>query len=261
MNKIFLVATLLGVALFQTNCTNTEKKGEIVTQKLSDEDAKMAEIQAIEKVATESAQVASSLRYSKENGESVMILAFLKEDGKVMKIEEQFNEGNNGNFGKIFYYMKDDNLFSTREYFEDHSNNEVKFVERISFYDSKGKIEKTIEKRVNFEDELEQASFKPVELRNLTIDRAMQVLDQKGAFQTTFQGFIASDDLTYLILGEPTKDGFTTALRADQLDAFILELRRNEKKHLNRKVRVNFEVMQDPNGFEFQQYIIGEFAE
>ena len=53
MNKIFLVATLLGVALFQTNCTNTEKKGEIVTQKLSDEDAKMAEIQAIEKVATE----------------------------------------------------------------------------------------------------------------------------------------------------------------------------------------------------------------
>lgn len=253
----------LGLALLVlAACTNDSASDTkpVVTKKLSQEDAMFAEMKAIDALAEQLGQVATSLKYTNEKGESVVVHAYFGEDNTILKMDREFSKGNQGDFGKVTYYLKDGLLFLSREYFQDNSGESPKFVDRISLYDQ-DKVQKTIEKRVDYEDQLEQAAYQPAPLFACKLDDAMDVLNQKGSFETTFQGFAESGDLTYLVVGEPKKEGFSSALRADELDAFISELRKNPKKHLNRKIVVAFEVMTDPTGFEFQLYQGGKFAD
>lgn len=259
MFKLKSYFLLFLVAFLFSNCS-TPADEKVVTEKLSEEDALFAEIKAIDALS-ETSSVAASLRYSKENGESEHVRAYLNESGKTIKIDREFNAGNNGNFGVISFYMKKDILFASKERFEDHGNNELKFVERISFYNPKGEPIRTLEKRVDFEMQLEDVSYQAAPLVKCDLAITKQILDQVGPFETTFQGFAEADDITYLIVGEAKENGFTSAMRSDYIDSFFDVLKRNPKSYLNRKIRVSFETITDSDGFEFQVYKAGSFTE
>src|SRR5690606_4507629 len=80
--------------------------------------------------------VANSLYYSKESGESEKLVAFLSQENKILKIEEEFSGSPSENAGRITYYLNQTKPLVTIEMFEDKSGSEgVKFVERISYYD------------------------------------------------------------------------------------------------------------------------------
>lgn len=257
----FLLSIILLTGIF--SACKEEKTGEnqpVVSKKLSQEDAMFAEMKAIDDLSEQLGQVATSLKYTNEKGESIVVHAFFGEDNTILKMDQEFSKGNNADYGKITYYLKEGLLFLSREYFQDNSGSTPKFVDRISLYE-KGKVKKTIEKRVDYEDQLENTTYQPVSLVACNLSDAMDVLDQKGAYETTFQGFVDANQVTYLVVGEPKKDGFSSAIRTDELDSFIMELKRNPKKHLNRKIVVAFEVVTDPTGFEFQLYQGGKFAE
>lgn len=240
---------------------STEKKSEKVSQKLDNEDAIEAEIAAIEEEVLKADLVAHSLSYAKENGEAIEVLAHLSKDNVILKIEEKFSEGNGKNSGTITYYLKDKYPFVTKELFEDLSNpNAAKFVERVSYYDKKGKAISTKEKRVNYQEELPSVSFISVPLKTCSIERAMQVLEQKGDFETTFQGFAVTEVLNYIIVGQPKADGYTSALRVELEDNFIKDALKNQKANLNKKCRVTFEIAEN-SGFEYQLYTGASWSE
>jgi hypothetical protein len=260
MAKFFF--SLLFLFLITSCGTKNQSPDKIIEEKLSITESLNAEITAIEQEITTNAQTASSLRYSKENGESVVVAAYFDPSGNILKIEEFFTQKNNGSNGLKSFYLRNNKPFATKEYFADNSNAKApKFVDRISYYDENEKIIQTIEKKVDFEEDLDNTEYVVVPPVSCSINRAQQVLNQEGEFETTFQGFVHVDVLSYLVVGEPKPNGYTSALRADYEDGMLKELLKNEKKHLNRKIRVEFNTITDPSGFEYQVYLGAKFVE
>ena len=262
MKKPILFSALIVVVLIFSACDGNDKIAkpvEKVSPKLGNEEAIEAEIEAIEAEILQADLVAHSLNYSKENGEAIEVLAHLSKDNVILKIEEKFSDGKNKNSGIITYYLKDKFPFVTKELFEDNSNlAAVKFVERVSYYNAKGKAISTKEKRVNFQEELIKVPFVAVPLKTCSIDKAMRVLEQKGEFQTTFQGFALTEILNYLIVGQPEEGGYTSALRIEFEDNFIKDALKNQTKYVNKKCRVTFEIANN-SGFEYQLYTGGSW--
>lgn len=263
--QLWIIVTLLSigsVALF--SCENSKsKETEIATsyQKLSNEESIDAEIKTIDDEIAKSDQIANSLNYSKENGEAIQVIAHLSSDNEILKLEEKFTGGEGKNTGKILYYLKNGIPFTTKELFEDYTDAQhPKFVERISYYDVKGNVMATKEKRVNYEEELPNVNYVSAPKHTCKMDKAMRVLNQKGEFELTFQGFVETDALNYLIVGQPGENGYTSAMRIEFNDKFIVDALKNQRKYLNRKCRVSFAVSEN-SGFEYQVYTGGEWLD
>lgn len=225
----------------------------------ADMDKRMAEIDAMVK---KSGLVASSLYYAKgETGESIEVNGHMTEDNTIMKVEEFFNDGNGLSNGRRLYYLNGGKPFITHERFDDVSGVRPQFVERISYYDEKGNVLKTKERRADYEEAIDAVAFKPVGVVSVSIDRAMRALNQEKEFQTAFQGFIDQEIFTYLSVGSNDPNGFRSALRLDYKDHLIAALRENEDAYMGQLLRVNYEKHTDETGFEFQVYAGGKFAE
>lgn len=255
---------VLFILLFTISCSTKNKDAAIsneTTQKPSKTLAIEKEIAEIEQITAEKGQLASSMRYTKDNGAAIVVNAHLDENGNIIKVEEDFNEGEGHNFGLNTFYFKNSKLIGTKERFSDVESKTPAFIERISYYDKNEKPIRTIEKRVTYEEELDQAQYKEVALHKASNERAKRVLAQSDEFETTFQGFVEVQALNYLILGAKNSTGYVTSLRLDYEDAFIKQLLVNPKKYLNRKMYVTFQNVTDPTGFQYQSYLTGKFID
>jgi hypothetical protein len=224
----------------------------------ADMDERVVEIDAI---VDQAGLIASSLYYSKsETGESIQVDGHMNSDNVILKMEEFFNDGEGRNNGRRVYYLNNGKPFVTIEQFDDVSGPTPQFVDRMSYYDEKGNVIKTKERRGNFQEIVEKMQYKPVPLQGITMDRAMRAINQEKEFETTFQGFVDQDVFTYLSVGENKPDGFRSALRCDFKDLLIMTLADNEEAYLGEKLRVNYQKETQSNGFQFQVYAGGEFA-
>lgn len=262
MRKINLFSFLILLVFSFTACKNEVKESESSPVKETGFN-ELNWVNAMDKVEQEIAisdAIANSLYYTKVTGESEKITAFLSQKNEILKVEESFSGRENENAGKIIYYLSKTIPMVTIELFEDLSNpKEVKFVERVSYYDEIGHAVYTKEKRVDYEEELEGVDYKSVDLVNLNTDRIFKVLNQEGEYQTTFQGFVETQSLNYLIVGEPKEGGFTSAMRIEFEDPFIKDIYKNPKKFLNKKMRVTFQVSKMQGNFEYQIYTGGSW--
>ncbi len=262
MNKISLFSLIITLSLAFSGCKNEPKESES-SEKVEKGLNEAVWIDAMKKIDQQIAisdAIANSLYYTKTSGESEKITAYLSQENEILKVEESFSGKQNENAGKITYYLSKSHPLVTIEMFEDLSNPEaVKFVERISYYDEIGNAVYTKEKRVNYEEELPEASYKTVDLVNLSTKNIFQILNQEGAYETTFQGFVETESLNYLIVGEAKDDGYTSALRIEFEDHFIKEIYKNPKKYLNKKIRVTFQVSKMQENFEYQIYTGGSW--
>lgn len=237
-----------------------EKPKVVVTFKNEEEmNQRMVEIDTI---VSRSGLIASSLYFSKgETGESIQVDGHMNEDNTIMKVIEYFNDGNGLSSGQRIFYLNGGKPFATIELFDDVTGVKPQFVDRVSYYDEKGKVIKTKERRGDYQETVEQMQYKPVALHSITMERAMRALNQEKEFQTTFQGFIHQEMFTYLSVGENRPDGFRSALRLDYKDPLIMALSANEEGYIGEKLRVNYQKHTDQTGFEFQVYAGGKFAD
>ena len=201
-----------------------------------------------------------SLRYSKENGQYIEVQTAVDKNNQISRLLEQYSEGEGQEFGtKLFYYQNGVKKASVKR-FERHTAQNINFVEQVSYYDNDGKVTRSKERIASFESDLSQFDFKEIQPINHDDGRAMRVLEQKGEFTTTFQGFVDAGPQTYLIVGENKEDGFTSALALPAIDPSLQELRDNSKKMIGKKVFVKFAKRLDPSmGYEFQEYISHQF--
>lgn len=226
----------------------------------ADMDKRVFEIDAITGRAD---MIASSLYYSKsETNESIQVDGHMDADGNILKIEEFFNEGNDKNSGRRLYYLNDGKPFVTIEQYNDVNGLKPQFVDRVSYYDKKGNVIKTKERRGDFQDLVEKMEYKPIGLAGITMDRAMRAMNQEKEFETTFQGFIDQDVFTYLSVGENKPDGFRSTMRCDFKDRLIDLLYTNSDAYIGEKLLVEYQKQRDvATGFEFQIYRGGKFAD
>ncbi|MDH4471518.1 MAG: hypothetical protein QE487_02865 [Fluviicola sp.] len=258
---LMLVLTACGGNDEKENPTKKTEAPKVIVsfENEAEMDERVVEIDAI---VNQAGTVASSLYYSKgEAGESIQVDGHMNAENQILKIEEFFSEGNGKNSGRRLYYLNDGRPFLTVEQFDDVTGTKPQFVDRVSYYDEKGKVMKTKERRGDYQEVVETMKYKPVALAGVSMDRAKRALNQEKEFQTTFQGFIDSDQFSYMSVGENNPDGFHSALRCDFKDPLIMTLSSNQQKYIGKKLRVNYQKHTDASGFEFQVYLGGEFAD
>ena len=257
MRKFSIYAFAIVLSISFSACKNEvkENKNSETTETGFNEETWLKAMKKIDEQIAVSDAIANSLYYSKETGESEKLVAFLSQENKILKVEESFSGTPSEDAGRIIYYLNQTKPLVTIELFEDKSGKDgVKFVERISYYDDNGQATYTKEKRVNYEEELENVSYQSVDLVTIKTDRIFRILNQEGEFQTTFQGLVETESLNYLIVGEPKVDGYTSAMRIEFEDHFVKEIYKNPKKYMNKKLRVTFQLSRLQDNFEYQIY-------
>lgn len=248
----------------ETNKPEKKEDPATVVKKFANEeemDNRMVEIDALISTST---QMASSMKFMKNDGTYVQVLGHMNRDNQILKLEEQFSDGENKNQGIRYYYLNGGKPFVTRELIDEaQPDGTFMFVDRISYYSDKGKVLKTKERRASYQEETETMKYKPVGLTEVKIDRALRALNSQKEFACTFQGLFMEGGVTYLVVGENNKtdkDPFTAALRCEYKDPLILQLSSNPEGYIGEKLKVNFEFKTDQN-FEYMVYTGGDFAE
>lgn len=250
---IFILALMMAATVI--GCQSGEKADEKNAQtenaaKIENEDQfeqKMADIDN----ATD-LKVINSLAYNNNAGSRTEAIAYLNQNDQEVKIEENFADVKTGNYGKYSFYVENGKKFATKEVYYDNELKSPSFVERISFYDENEKVIFSKERLAPFEDELEKAAFQIRSPKDCPIDRAMRVLNQEGEFTTTFQGFASAGNLTYLLVGENTKDGYASSLAVQYEEGDIKKLLKDERAFIGTPLEVQHEVMVDERGLKFQ---------
>ncbi|TNE56085.1 MAG: hypothetical protein EP338_00535 [Bacteroidetes bacterium] len=241
----------------QTETEGTESKYKAV--KMDGEAAFDAEMLEIDREIASEGQLLSSFRYSKEDGAMILAHAHLTNEGRIIKIDEEFNDGPGKSYGLNSYYLKGDKPFATRAYFEEVKGGKSMFVERISYYKD-GKVQKTKERTAEYEELIEDKQFVGVKPQALSVERAQRIMNQEKEFETLFQGFVEVQAVNYMVLGSAEEDGYTTTVRIERPDQFTYFLLANQEECLNKKVKVSFENVVDRTGFEYQSYLGGGFV-
>lgn len=237
------------------------KENKTIVKHFKNEAEMDRQVLELKKITESSGMVANSLHYEKADGQMIEVIGHLDTANVLQILEEQFSEGNGKTNGTRYYFLNNGKPFVIQELIDQvNGENEAVFIDRISYYDSKGKIIKTKERSASFQDDINGMKYKAAALHPISSQRAMDALNSQKEFATTFQGFVNQDMFSYIILGADDPNGFTTALRLDYKDQLVNILASDPEKYMGVHVKVNFEVHND-RGFEFQVYAGGKFVD
>lgn len=246
----FLMSSLLTSCGGDTVKENTKDSSE--KQSKVDPDAKY-EIYMSDIDLNDSLQYLNSLYFTKEDGSSLDVAAFLNKQEEVVKLVEKAVDGATNRYEKTTYYVKNGKKYISNEHFEDTlDKTNPMFIERITFYDENENPIKTRIRKAKFEENLNKNSFTQVEPYNCSIKRAIEAINQQGRFQAKFQGLIFSGRSTYITVGEDDEDGYISALLIQYENETTKKMRKNQNTMLGKLLDINFQKVIDENGFEFQ---------
>jgi hypothetical protein len=193
----------------------------------------------------------NSLYYSREDGATMEVFISVDAEGETLKIKELYSNAGSSSLCSNTFYFKNGRKYVSIELFEEGNEVTGSFTERISYYDEKEIPIQTVERKAEYEDQLEFEQFAVVKKYNCSTERALMVLNQEGEFATTFQGFISEGPYLYLVVGENEKIGFTSSLVVQYQDQTIQELKAYEKKMIGKGIQVEFETLSS-QGYEYQ---------
>lgn len=254
-SKLFLFAFLL-IGIF-SGCQSTEstKKKEPLAkgQKIDNEAEFENKIVAIEN--NPELSPVKSLSYNNNAGSTAEAIGYLDKNQHEVKIEEKFMYVETGNYGTNTFYIENGKQFASKELYFDQTLSTPMFVERLTYYNEKGKAIFTKERKAEIEEDLINTTYEVIPVKSISVNRAMQILNQLGPFETTFQGFVEGGGMTYILVGENTEDGYASSLAVQFQDATMMKLMRNEKAMIGTPLEVIHEVMTDNSGLTFQVLI------
>jgi hypothetical protein len=207
-------------------------------------------------------QQVKSLNYAKENNSLAYVTAYLDKNSVIKKMIFFKQIGETGKIINSIFYFNGGAQFASKIIQEKKDKNKKSFYsEVISFYDTKGKATSSKERKADFEELLDNEPFIQTKTSSSDTKEAYQVLNQKGEYTVTYQGFIESGDYLFLIVGSNTADGYTSSLSVQSLSPVVQYLRKSGSKELGRDLVVNYDHIMDQNGYEIQILRDVQFAD
>ena len=253
MNRIISLFILPAFVLFSCGEAEVEqdKNAESGEYTPSEQEVAYEEYMAMID-GNDSLGIGNSLFYSRGESEFTEVEFYVNGKNEMVKMIETYTQPSMTVANNIFY-LKNNQKFASRELFEVEENGQVGFMERVTYYDDKAEPFFTKVRKAPYEQDLEFESFKAVKKQDCSMNKALDKLNQTGDFNTTFQGFVKMDGFTYLIVGGPDDDAFTSSLVVQYEDATIKKLMLNEVKLIGTPLIVDFHTLEDPGeGFEYQ---------
>lgn len=232
---------ILSVIIF-TSCGNenvTEDKVEIIDNEPTFGEDYSTYITEIDN--NESLEELKSLSYADPKNNAVQVAVFLNDSSEIMKIEEKYTTESSSSINTNLFYKKHGKKYASIQFFEEKdSNDSLYFVEIQSFYDSSGNCIFSKKRTAEYESYLEFEPFVEIKKTPCSDQKAMDVLNQRGKYQTTFQGFVRGEEAIHLVVGEPKKDGFASALIVQSFTPTVNYLLKNESKMLGTPLEIQF---------------------
>lgn len=249
---IFRILILIISAFIFLRCSGNEydnlkeKKSSTKNKDLFEgEKAFSNEINSIEK--DKKITEVTSLNYINREGKSFSVKGFVDSEMNLRKLT--YNRiFDNGDESKLSFYYIGNRKFATRNEYS-HSN-ETSFKTKIteSFYDDSSKV--FFSKCSSIDHNSNKSNkFKKCNPISHNDNFALKIINQQGEFQTNFQGFTENMGRIYLLVGT---ENYTSALAISKLDGIIKLLKSNENKFLGKKLKVDFTINTEANGFTFQ---------
>ena len=227
---------------------NSDKKTEYVPNKEAIAfEAKIAKIDQNPNLSK-----GNSLFYSRADGATVEVEIYIDSTNQIVKMVEKYTNSNEQSICSNIFYLENDVKFATRELFEYSAPDTLSFSERVSYYDKNEKPIATKIRTAYFEEELDYESFTIVGDHDCSIKRAVEAINQTGEFVTTFRGFVKEDPYLYIIVGENDKNGYSSSLVVQQMTSTINKLQLNELAMIGRPLTINFETLDDEQGYVYQ---------
>ena len=93
------------------SCSGKTEEKTLENSKSKIDGALEAEMKAIDSDISQSGQLATSMRYTKNEDVYIVVNAHVNSAGRIVKIEEDFNDGAKGNNGKNSFYLKEMKIF------------------------------------------------------------------------------------------------------------------------------------------------------
>jgi len=194
--------------------------------------------------------VFNSLKYNNNAGSTADATALLNAKQEEVKITENYNLAETGDFGKRTFYIDQGKKFASVEVCFFKKTN--RFIERITYYNKAGQPVFSKKRAAEYEEELEQLPFEQDKPTDCSIERAMRLLNKEGEFETTFQGFAENGTMKFLLVGENKADGYASSLSVQFEDVLIKKLFAQEAEMLGTPLEVGSELMADETGMTFQ---------
>ncbi len=253
---------VIGIALFvTTSCTTTTEEENTKTETIPNEIAKAnvegeAYLEYLD--FNDSLPKANSLYYSREvNGQQEWtdVIMTLDDSSQILKMVEQFLTAGSEAVCSNHFYFKDGYKYASKQFFLETQDDSTYFVEILSYYDKDEKVTATKRRTAEYEDLLSREQYMVAPKQDCSAERAFDIVNQKGKFKTTFQGFAEFQGFKYLVVGEDAKDGYSSALVVQRMTPLLKELRNDESDLLGVPLRVNFQTVNDDGSS--QQILFG----
>lgn len=260
MKKLAYLLLLITGVVFVSCKNETDEKTVAADETAFDYIAQKTDITAdIDALVEHSGCIKYSMDYSKESKERYFATMYCDTLGDVLKMEELSFDAEGLYTKNIFYYHEDRLYMTMVEYQTKNDKNEPIFCEEITVFDKHNKIEKAFKKVVNSNED--EPQFLPsTENRMVKNDRIFKAINNEGEFEMTFQGIIKTDNLDYIMIGNPSENGFTTAFQIEGNSDFIKDIYVNERKYINRKIHVNFN-RQVMGSFAYQAFVSAKWLD
>ncbi|MEZ4937457.1 MAG: hypothetical protein R2799_07670 [Crocinitomicaceae bacterium] len=198
----------------------------------------------------------NSLPFADLNANEEYQSFFLYDNNGVLKVIEEYHNLYKNQEIKRYYFNNDEMVYASH-IFVDYED-EKKYFEN-KYYLNGGKV--VFYDRVDGFDN--PAKEMPLDNIEVSSESAIDMMELKGEFEVSFNGFIQQPAATFLIVNA-AKKGFNTALIVDEkgADTFVKDLYDNQKKYKGKKLKLKYEAVVDPqSGLRQNAYRGGEWVE
>lgn len=190
----------------------------------------------------------SSLSYSDSIGNVQYVKGFVDKSYAIVKLIHEQSFINGKSIKTIFYFIGAKKIISQR-LVSIFKENKSFFYDVNSYYNSKNKVIYSAKRFSSNESILPTKKFVKTNAIAHNEYKAKELINQKGDFKTNFHGFMQVHDKIYLIVG--TKK-YSSTIAFQQYFGLLKLLKNNEQHYLNTPLKVEFDIMNEANGFTFQ---------
>lgn len=191
---------------------------------------------------------AKSLSYMDNDGNIESVTALIDSTYQFSKLTHYLTE-TDGHQVETHLYFKGNQLFSSVQTIGRYSKKTIFVREVKTYYNSESAVVYTAVRKASGENDVTKSSYLKATKRSHDTSRALEIINQKGKFQTNFLGFNEANDKVFLIIGT---DYYNSSVVIPSYQGDLKELRLNEKRYLNKPLKIEFKEVSELDGFSYQ---------
>ena len=150
------------------------------------------------------------------------------------------------------YYFSGSILIYAKQIIKDYSKKKDGFMEVFTYFGSNKKPIISASRMGNDEEELANKPITVCKKTNFNPEEALNLVNQKGKYQTRFLGSLETENLKFIIVGTNGSPRVQSAIAYNKDFPIAVKLVENEALYKNRLLSVEFTKVTGDDGFTFQ---------